>query len=196
KMFGISGQLQTLLHGHYDVLAAGCLLSMLLVAILNYAHSAHDCDLLCWRHHLDGMEHKPMLAMLFVAGFKLLLILILAVLSYTQVRQHAEPPIAHVKQRYCRYLLMRLLAAHEEFVVQRSRTIEERHAALLEAIQLFRADARKLCERTSRQLRVPIQQLLPVEEEEEQQLLTRGYDGIKCIKQFKERDIYRMVLAL
>lgn len=195
-MLGVSRRLQLLLHGHHVVLASIMLLMTLLIAILDYARIAYDCDLLCWCHYLEAVkEYKPMLVMIVMASVKLLLILILTVVSYTQMRPYTDPPIAHVKQRYCRYLLMRLLAAHEDFL-QDNQTLPERHAALLEAIQQFRSDGRRLYERSVTQLSLPMQQFLPVEEEEEKALLKRGYEDFKCIKQLKEMDIYRMILAV
>lgn len=194
-MLGVSRRLGVLLHGRHVVLATISLVTMLLVATLDYAHSAHDCDLLCWRHQLDAMEHKPMLVMVLMASFKLLLILILTLLSYTKARAYMDPPITNVKQRYCRYLLMRLLAAHEDFLHD-NLALPERHAALLEAIQLFRSDGRRLYEHTVERLSQSMQQMLPVEEEEETALLERGYDDFKCVKQLKEADIYRMILAV
>lgn len=194
-MLGVSRHLGVLLHGHHVVLATISLLAILLVATLDYAHSAHDCDLLCWCQHLEAIEHKPMLVMIFMASLKLLLILILTLLSYTQMRPYLDPPIADAKHRYCRYLLMRLLAAHEDFLHD-NLALPERHAALLEAIQLFRSDGRRLYERTVAQLSQSMQQMLPVEEEEETALLARGFDDFKCVKQLKETDIYRMILAV
>ncbi|KAL7733257.1 hypothetical protein ACLKA6_004762 [Drosophila palustris] len=193
-MFGVWQQLVEQLRLHCDVLAAMGLFWVLLVAILDYGHIRHGCDLICWRQQLEQVEDKPLVVMLFVVGFKLMLMLILTLLSYLKVRPRVEPRISQVKRRFCRFIVMRLLAAHDEFLHGKSWSdFQGRHAALVEAIHLFRSDARKLCERNSTELSLPIQQMLPVEEQEETELLKRGY---KCVPQLRETDIYRLVLAL
>ncbi|XP_034481909.1 uncharacterized protein LOC117787476 [Drosophila innubila] len=191
-MFGIRQQLVVQLRLHYDVLAATGLLCIIFIAILDYGHSWYGCDLICWREQLELVEDKPMVVMLFVVGFKLMLILILTLLSYLKVRPTVEPPISHVKRRFSRFIVMRLVAALDEFLLGK-RDFHERHAALIEAIHLFRSDARKLCERIPTELGLPIQQMLSVEEQEEKKLLKRGY---RCMPQLRETDIYRLVLAL
>lgn len=191
-MFGIRQQLVVQMRLHSDVLAATGFLCIISMAILDYGYTRHGCDLICWRQQLETVLDKPMVVMLFVVGFKLMLTLILTLLSYLKVRPTVTPPISHVKRRFCRFIVMRLLAAHDEFLTGKDE-FQGRHAALVEAIHLFRSDARKLCERSSTELSLPIQQMLSVEEHEETELLKRGY---KCLPQPRETDIYRLVLAL
>ncbi|EDW69062.2 uncharacterized protein [Drosophila virilis] len=195
KMFGILQHLRLLLCLHYDALAVVCVGCIFLVGLLDYSHWVHGCDLFCWQQQLARVDDKPMALMLLIVGFKMLLILILTLLSYRRARPELEPTIGHVKQRYRRFIVMRLLAAHNQFL-HGDEQIHQRHAELLQAIQLFRADARKLYERTSEQLSQSIQQMLPVEEQQEQELLQMGYDKYKCVTQLREVDIYRLVLAL
>lgn len=180
---------------HYNALGASCLICMSLVGVLDYSHGVHGCDLYCWQQQLDRVEDKPMALMLLIAGFKLSLILALTLFSYTQTRPALEQSIGYVKRRYRRFIVMRLLAAHHQFV-HGDDQLQRRHSELMLAIQLFRSDARKLYERTAEHLRQSVHQMLHVEEQLEQELLQKGYDKYTCVNQLRDVDIYRLVLAL
>lgn len=194
-MLGIVQQAKDLLRVHYNALGVSCLICASLVGILDYSHGVYGCDLYCWQEQLDLVEDKPMVLMLLIASFKLIIIVILTLFSYTQTRPALEQPIGQLKRRYRRFIVMRLLAAHHKFLYGGDQ-LQRRHSELLLAIQLFRSDARKLYERSSDQLRQNVRQVLHVDEQLEQELLQRGYDRYKCVSQLRDVDIYRLVLAM
>ncbi|XP_017861267.1 PREDICTED: uncharacterized protein LOC108612779 [Drosophila arizonae] len=194
-MLGIVQQVRDLLRVHYNALGVSCLICVSLVGILDYSHGVYGCDLYCWQEQLDLVEDKPMALLLLIASFKLIIIVILTLLSYTQTRPALEQSIGQLKRRYRRFIVMRLLAAHHKFLYGAGE-LQHRHSELLLAIQLFRSDARKLYERSAEQLRQNVRQMLHVEEQLEQELLQRGYDRYKCVSQLRDVDIYRLVLAM
>ncbi|KAH8397688.1 hypothetical protein KR215_007168, partial [Drosophila sulfurigaster] len=188
KMFGIRRSLMAQMHLHYDFLAAISIVIMIVVAIVDYGHSMYGCDLIWWLEQLEKFGDKPLVAILIVGSVKMMLILLLTLLSYLKVKTDVDPPISEIKRRFARFVLMRLLAAHDKFLLDCQSDLLDRHAAFVAAVEQFRSDARSICERT-----MPEQQLLPLEEREEAELLRRGY---RCLPHLREADMYKMVLAL
>ncbi|KAH8365637.1 hypothetical protein KR093_002883 [Drosophila rubida] len=187
-MFGIWRHIVVRLRLHYDFLAAMGIVAVLMLAVADYSHTIHGCDLIWWREQLEKFGDKPLVLMLVVASIKLMLILMLTLLSYLKVKADVEPPLSEVKRRFSRFILMRLLAAHDQFLRESQNDPPGRHAAFVAAVEQFRSDARRICERN-----MPEQQMLPREEREEAELLKRGY---RCLPHLREADMYRMVLAL
>ncbi|KAH8307041.1 hypothetical protein KR044_003981 [Drosophila immigrans] len=187
-MFGIWRHIVAQLRLHYDFLAAMCIVGITMLAVLDYSHSKHGCDLIWWREQLEKIGDKPLVAMFLVASMKMMLILMLTLLSYLKVKADVEPPLSEIKRRFSRFILMRLLAAHDQFLRASQCDLQGRHAAFVAAVEQFRSDARRICERN-----MPEQQMLPLEEREEAELLKRGY---RCLPHLREADMYRMVLAL
>ncbi|XP_017058881.1 uncharacterized protein LOC108099763 [Drosophila ficusphila] len=184
---------------HYGVVFNVALLCLLGLGVLDYGYFCHGWDLLWWRHLLMQEEITPLSVLLHIGGVKLVVILGLALWSSSrkaagedrQVNQ--EMPIAYVRKRYCRFLVMRLLASLDKLIHQHPQMEDflQRHTAFCTAVELFRWDARKLFERSDLQLTLPLHEVLAVKDCWEENLLQNGYG--ERLHNLRELDIHRMV---
>ncbi|XP_016965081.1 uncharacterized protein LOC108034653 [Drosophila biarmipes] len=184
---------------HYDVIGHIAAICFLVLGVLDYGYSFHGRDLLWWRQKVLQEEITPLSVLLHIGGVKIAIILVLTMWSYT--RQAAERrwqrqrdmPITCVRKRYCRFLIMRLLASLDQLIHHHPRMEDflERHKDFADAVELFRWQARKLFERTDLQLCLPLHEVLSVDDQQEQDLLHQGYD--EKLQRLREMDIHMMV---
>ncbi|XP_017010822.2 uncharacterized protein [Drosophila takahashii] len=190
------------IHLHYEVVGSIAVFCLLLLGVLDYGYLFHGWDLLWWRQMVLKQEITPLSVMLNIGGVKMGIILGHALWSYTRqaAAQHLpgnqDMPIAYVRRRYCRFLIMRLLASLDRLIHHHPRLedFQQRHKDLNDAVELFRWEARKLFERTDLQLCLPLHEVLPVEDLQEEVLLHQGY-GEKLL-QLRELDIQMMVYEI
>ncbi|KAH8360879.1 hypothetical protein KR084_010187 [Drosophila pseudotakahashii] len=184
---------------HHQVVGSIAVFCLLLLGVLDYGYLYHGCDLLWWRQMVLKEEITPLSVMLHIGGVKMAFILGRVLWSFTRqaaakhLQSNQEMPIAHVRSRYCRFLVMRLLASLDALIHHHPRMEDflQRHKDFNDAVELFRWDARKLFERTDLQLCLPLHEVLPVQDQQEQVLIDQGY-GEK-LQQLRELDIRMMV---
>ncbi|KAH8319390.1 hypothetical protein KR067_006802 [Drosophila pandora] len=188
------------LRRNYNSIGHAAMTIILLVAALDQAYVRHGCDLLWWRNMVVQEEISALSIMINIAGVKLAIILGLTLFSYVRpavnsrrpLRQKAEDmPISYVRRRYCRFIVMRLLASLEALIYSPQEEYVHRHMTFCDAVKVFRWDARKLFERNDLQLSLPLHQVLVVEGAVEEALLQEGY--AEQLQHLRELDIYRMV---
>ncbi|XP_017080264.1 uncharacterized protein LOC108114028 [Drosophila eugracilis] len=189
-----------LIRFYYDMVGTIALLCLLGFGVLDYGYCIHGCDLLWWRQIVMLEEITPLSTMLHIVCIKAVLILGLALWSYNRTEEskehlqtHKDMPIAYVRRRYCRFLVMRLLASLDMLIYNQPRLkdFSLRHKDLNDAVELFRWEARRLFERTELQLRLPLHEVFPVEDLQEEKLLQLGYG--ENLQQLRELDIHMMV---
>ncbi|XP_022215455.2 uncharacterized protein LOC111069625 [Drosophila obscura] len=195
-----------LIRQNHESLAKYTIIWLLLVGIMHYSYVRNNCDLLWWKHQLTDHMVGPMVVMLYIIIFKVSLILSMTLWNYMKKQDKEqenahEMPIAEVKRRYRRFIMMRLLRAVEKFVhrplcdVLRHdrvrRRFLRRHEKFVKEVALFLWNARKLYERTHDQLYLPLHQVLLVDDRREEQLLQLGYG--ERLTSLKDLDIHKMV---
>ncbi|XP_016983643.1 uncharacterized protein LOC108047798 [Drosophila rhopaloa] len=185
---------------HYDVVGIIALICPLVLGVLEYGYLYHKWDLLWWRDLVMQEEITPLSVMLHIAGIKVAVILGLTLWSFTRVgdktdmQASQDMPISYVRRRYCRFLMMRLLASLDELVSHqhlRMVDFQQMHKDFCMAVELFRWEARKLFERSDLQLCLPLHEVLLVKDLQEEDLLRRGYG--ERLEHLRELDIHRMV---
>lgn len=184
---------------NYDVIGQIAVLCLLVLGVLDYGYFFHGWDLLWWRQMVLQEEITPVSVLLHIGGVKVAIILVLTMWSYTRqaaekrLQRNQDMPITQVRKRYCRFLIMRLLASLDKLIHHHSRMEDflDRHKDFSDAVELFRWEARKLFERTDLQLCLPLHEVLPVEDQQEKDLLHQGY-GEK-LHRLRELDIHMMV---
>ncbi|XP_030386119.1 uncharacterized protein LOC115632959 [Scaptodrosophila lebanonensis] len=192
--------LKLLLRQHCDTLAVLSLLCLMGVVVLDFRHVAARCELSHWCQLLVRIEGVPMLLVVLAGSLKLLLLLGMLVWRFVYIKPQKLSMIG-VKQRYRRFILMRLLSALDQLLemrVQRSprsrqRSYEflRRRETLIGAIELFRCDARRIFERTDEQLCLSLEHVLLIDMQQEQWLLQQGYG--KRLSQLNDSDIYKLL---
>ncbi|EDW79561.1 uncharacterized protein Dwil_GK20348 [Drosophila willistoni] len=188
---------QILIRLHYIAVGLFAISSLLLVGILDYGYKLNGWDLLHWRQQIVQIEISPMSLMLFIGGVKLAAILMLTLWNYLRYKAHNPPQepqlsVQFVKERYCRYIVMRVMAVIDDLMVLTdSCQYHLQHSMLLKGIELFRWDARKLFELTELQLCLPIHQVYPVDAQRERELIHGGYDD--GLSDLTELNIFNML---
>ncbi|KAH8300542.1 hypothetical protein KR018_011961 [Drosophila ironensis] len=184
-------------NNYVEIGNSSCFL-LLVVGSLDYVYRWHGCDLLWWRYLFTRMT--PLYTMAAIAASKLILILGLVLYSYLspmtkgvqrEERNPEDMPIAHVRRRFCYFIMMRMMASLSALIESPVEELEERHMAFCMAVNTFRFDARKLFERTDLQLNISLHEVLVVDESVEDLLIEEGH-GEK-LQNLRELDIYRMV---
>ncbi|XP_017095935.2 uncharacterized protein [Drosophila bipectinata] len=185
---------------NYNSIGHAALTIILLVFVFDQAYVRHGCDLLWWRNLVLQEEISAMSIMLNIAAVKMTIISGLTLFSYfrpaannrrSQRPKTEDMPISYVRRRYCRFIVMRLVASVEALGNSTEEEYIYRHMAFCDAVEVFRWDARKLFERNDLQLSLPLHQVLVVEDAVEEALLQDGY--AEKLKHLRELDIYRMV---
>ncbi|KAH8327694.1 hypothetical protein KR074_010812 [Drosophila pseudoananassae] len=189
-----------LIRRNYNSIGHAALTIILLVSVFDQAYVRHGCDLLWWRNLVLQEGISAMSIMINIAAVKLGIILGLTLFSYlrpaannrrSQRNKAEDMPISYVRRRYCRFIVMRLVASVEALGTSPPEDYIYRHKTFCDAVEVFRWDARKLFERSDLQLSLPLHQVLVVEGAAEEALLQDGY-GEK-MKHLRELDIFRMV---
>ncbi|EDV51986.1 uncharacterized protein LOC6543661 [Drosophila erecta] len=183
---------------HYQVVGNIAMLCLLVMSIMDYGYIYHEWDLLWWCEMLGQKQITPLAVLLHIGGFKVAIILILTLWSYTRgagkdQEGNEDMPISFVRRRYSRFLVMVLLASMDRLLQHHPRLDDflQNHKDCFEAVKQFRWRARKLFERTDLQLCLPLHEVLSVDDQQEKELLRLGY-GEKLTK-LRELDIYKMV---
>ncbi|XP_017111749.1 uncharacterized protein LOC108135515 [Drosophila elegans] len=196
KIIGSWRWVSTQVRLHYEVVGIIALVCLLVMGVLDFGYFYYGVDLLWWRSVVMQEEITPLSVMFHLAGVKVALILGLTLWSYTREGEKSDiqdMPISYVRRRYGRFLMMRLLASVDDLVQLHPRLEDflERHKDFCEAVELFRWEARKLFERSDLQLSLPLHEVLLVRDQQEEELLRRGYD--ERLLQLRELDINKLV---
>ncbi|KAH8286152.1 hypothetical protein KR054_003263 [Drosophila jambulina] len=182
-----------------SAVAKASLLGLILLGVLDYGYKVHGIDLLWCRIKVATFD--PLSVLMYIVSVKVSVILVLAlvrcirsVVIKKEIRGE-DLPITCVRRRYCRFLMMQLLAAIDELVLEAEimdlADYLQRHAAFATALQRFRCRARKMFERTDMQNLLPQHVVLPVDDRLEEELLGMGYaEGLGALREW---EIYRLV---
>jgi len=181
---------------HHLAVGNIAVLCLIVLSIMDYG----ILDLLCWFETVEE-ENIPLTVLMYIGGLKVAIILFLALWCWT--REEAEKnqegnmdmPISYVRKRYCRFLVMNLLASVDRLIHHHSHIDDflQSHKDCGEAVEQFRWRARRLFERTDLQLCVPLHEVLSVDDPQEKELLRLGY-GDK-LAQLRELDVYKMIYS-
>ncbi|XP_033159081.1 uncharacterized protein LOC117140341 [Drosophila mauritiana] len=168
-------------------------LCLIVLSIMDYG----ILDLFCWFETVEK-ENIPLTVLMYIGGLKVAIILFLALWCWTREAEknqedNLDMPISYVRKRYCRFLVMHLLASIDRLIHHHLHIDDflQGHKDCVEAVEQFRWRARRLFERTDLQLCVPLHEVLSVDDQQEKELLRLGY-GDK-LEQLRELDIYKMI---
>ncbi|XP_030386099.1 uncharacterized protein LOC115632943 [Scaptodrosophila lebanonensis] len=159
----------------------------IITAYLHYEWKVHKYDLMYWKQVTESCSHDidyfQLLILLTILFINVIFVGIVVTVYLHPLAETAELTLLEIKDRYARFILLRLIArldrVHGKLSSKRRRLTFQHyaraHSNMVKAVALFRKDARKLILPNESEIVLPIEEIYGVTEDEERALRRGGY---------------------
>ncbi|XP_022215475.1 uncharacterized protein LOC111069640 [Drosophila obscura] len=177
------------LYNNYPCVAIYSSVGAVVTAYLHYQLRIHSFDLMYWKdmaetfaQEIDGFQLSLLLC-IFLINAIFVFILLSVYLRPAMEREDSELTLLEIKDRYARYILLRLIARLDRIQSRLSarrkflslRHYARAHGSMAKAVAVFRKDARKLILPNESEIMLPVEDIYHVAEDDERHLRRAGY---------------------
>ncbi|XP_026847892.1 uncharacterized protein LOC6601413 [Drosophila persimilis] len=174
---------------NYPCIAVYTSAGAVVTAYLHYHLRIHSLDLMYWKNVAESFSKEidtfqlGMICVIFAINGVYVFVLLTVYLCPALERDDVEMTLLEIKDRYARYILLRLIARLDRIqggLSNRRQSLclqdyTRAHSSMAKAVAVFRKDARKLILPSESEIMLPIEDIYHVAEEDERQLRRAGY---------------------